>query len=332
MTERSSAITAPRSRVCRWLAVSLLLCVAPLVVAQENAPLVRLLHDARDFRVRVRAAFVLGNSGQPQSAASLEQALSDPHPAVRAAAATALGNVGTPQSLAALRRAEHDREEVVREQAARAIAQIEATHASQPPTRIPARAGSGAAAQPSSAPAVTFDGKRYVVVVGTMANRSEHQDPSAAQVLSREILATLRESGDVLAFSSSEEVTAPHAKQIRERALPLLRLEGNLVRVTRRDGAGEVSVRCEVSIMILDERQRAVRGAVSGAASRAEQPSSRRDEQDRRLVEQALIRAVRSALSNIGTAFAAASAYGASSAAEAEEPEPRLARNRRKRS
>lgn len=303
--------------------------IGAAVSAQENAPLVRLLHDARDFRVRVRAAFVLGNSGQPQSAASLEHALSDPHPAVRAAAATALGHVGTLQSIPALRRAMSDREEVVRAQAASAIAQIESTQATI------AAAPRTSSVRPNDPSPVSFEGKRYVVVVGNMVNRSEHQDGTAVQVLSNEVLATLRESPDVLAFGSSEEISSSHARQIRERALPTLRLEGNLVRVTRRDGASEVSVRCEVSIMILDERQRAVRGAVSGAASRVEQPSLRRDEQQRRLVQQALIRAVRSALSNMGQAFAAAAAYGASSSAGEEEADTRgtrVARSRRKRS
>ncbi len=219
---------------------------------------------------------------------------------------------------------------MVRAQASSAIAQIEASHASH--AAVPRAAA--VPYTPEAAP-MSFEGKRYVVVVGTMVNRSEHQDGAAVQVLSNEVLSALRESPEILAFGSSQEISSNHARQIRERALPTLRLEGNLVRVTRRDGVSEVSVRCEVSIMILDERQRAVRGAVSGAASRAEQPSSRRDDQQRRLVQQALVRAVRSALSNMDQAFAAAAAYGASSSASEEETEPRetrVARNRRKRS
>jgi len=319
-----------------WYASLIALCLGFVNVAsaQENAPLVRLLHDARDFRVRVRAAFVLGNSGAPQSAASLEHALSDPHPAVRAAAATSLGHVGTPASLPALRRAQNDREPVVRTQATNAIAQIEATHA-RPSNPIAARSASSASSGSGSVP-VTFEGKRYVVVVGTMSNRSDHQDGVSEQTLSREVLAAMRESGDVLVLESSADLTAV-ARQVRERALPVLRLEGNLVRVTRRDAAAEVSVRCEVSIMILDERERAVRSAVSGAASRAEQPSSRREEQQNRLVQQALVRAVRSALTNVGQAFAAAAALGTSSAASGDDADEgpssgRRDRARRKRS
>lgn len=311
--------------------IALCLGFANLASAQENAPLVRLLHDARDFRVRVRAAFVLGNSGAPQSAASLEQALSDPHPAVRAAAATSLGHVGTPASLPALRRAQSDGEAVVRAQATTAIAQIEAMNV-RPSNAVAARSAPATPSRSGPVP-VTFEGKRYVVVVGTMSNRSDHQDGVSDQTLSREVLATMRETSDVLVLESSAELPAL-ARQVRERALPVLRLEGNLVRVTRRDAAGEVSVRCEVSIMILDERERAVRSAVSGAASKAEQPSSRREEQQSRLVQQSLVRAVRSALTNVGQAFAAAAAVGSSSAASdgAADERPRGGRARRKRS
>lgn len=326
-----------RRRSAHWaLCTCLLLSVSPVssvVFAQENAPLAHLLRDARDFRVRVRAAFVLGNSGQPQTASSLEQALSDRHPAVRAAAATALGRVGSAQSLPALRRAASDPEEGVRTQAVSAIAQIESIHAPSPMVS-PSAATRPAAVQPQ---AVSFDGKRYVVIVGNMVNRSEHQDSGAAQqVLSNEVLATLREAPDVAAFGGSDQISTVQARQIRERALPMLRLEGNLVRVTRRDGPSEVSVRCEVSIMVLDDGQRAVRSAVSGAASRAEHPSARRDEQQRRLVEQALVRAVRSALTNVGQAFAAAAAAGATSStaddAHNDPPPSRSGAARRKRS
>jgi len=304
-----------------------------MVCAQENAPLARLLHDARDFRVRVRAAFVLGNSGQPQTSASLEQALGDAHPAVRAAAATALGRVGSAASLPALRRAANDSEQGVRAQVTAAIAQIESMQASAP---VVAQPVSVRPATPQALPA-SLEGKRYVVIVGNMVNRSEHQDSGAAQqVLANEVLATMRESPDVFAFGGNEQISTGHARQIRERALPTLRLEGNLVRVTRRDGPSEVSVRCEVSIMILDDRQRTVRSAVSGAASRAEHPSGRRQEQQDRLVQQALVRAVRSALTNVGQAFAAAAASGPSSSAtddtHSDPPRGRASAGRRKRS
>jgi hypothetical protein len=53
------------------------------------------VHD-RSFKVRVQAALILGQLGQPRSVPALLGALHDPYPPVRASAAQALSRIGTP--------------------------------------------------------------------------------------------------------------------------------------------------------------------------------------------------------------------------------------------
>jgi hypothetical protein len=65
-------------------------------------------------------------------------------------------------------------------------------------------------------------------------------------------------------------------------------------------------VRCEVSILLMDEPGRNLRGMLHGAATGSETRRGLREEQERALAAQALSGAVRSAMSGAASAIASA--------------------------
>ncbi len=276
--------------------------------AQDRAALQRLLDDKeRDFRVRVQAAFAMGNTRDAAFGAPLTRALGDANPAVRAAAATALGRLGDASTLPALRRAARDSSASVRMQVERALRSVEAAGRpapATPPLLAPA-AGVGAYAAVSVIPAATaFDWReaRYVVTVGEMNNRSGFAGEALAQKLRSEVERNLRLLRGVAVIGAPDERAE---REIARRRLPRVRLDGNLARVERRAQASALSVRCEVSLVILDEPSRNMRGALSGAATGSDAPRGARPEQERRLAEQALEGAVRGAMRQAPAALAA---------------------------
>src|SRR5688572_14888762 len=266
--------------------------------AQDRGALVQLLRESSDFRVRVQAAFSLGNTRDPAVAIHLERALADNNPAVRAAAATALGRLAQPRSIPALRRSLRDPSAAVRMQADRALRAIE--QPAPPPAPSPttgAPSPMGAYPMISVVPTeqeASWTRARFVVLVGPMENRSGYQGISMSQLLRNEVLRNLRLVRGVRVFDSPTSLGDEARREIERRRLPKLRLEGNLVRVQRDARASDVSVRCEVSLMVLDEPDRIMRGMLQGAATGTDARRGRRDDQERRLAEQALAGAVRS--------------------------------------
>src|SRR5687768_4200938 len=122
-----------RRRVVAIVAALTALSLVPLAVVtraqdrarNDRATLVRTLEGHRDFRLRVQAAFALGNAQDAASVSPLERALHDANPAVRAAAATSLGRIGSPRALPALRRALTDGSAAVRLQVVASIRALE---------------------------------------------------------------------------------------------------------------------------------------------------------------------------------------------------------------
>ncbi len=262
------------------------------------------LRRSKDFRVRVQAAFALGNAGNTRAVPALERALKDRNPAVRAAAATALGRIAAPRSIKALTRSLRDSSRSVRTQAQRSIDRIKGA----PPTR-PNRAVAKAQRHGRGFyPAITVVPRvqrvpwhrvRYVVVLGDMHNRSGFAGDSLATYLHNEVADSLGSIRNVAVFRQPEQVDDGALRQIRRRRLPRLRMEGNLVTVDRRNRAREVSVRCEVSLMLLEEPDRNLRGVLSGAATGTEPRSRNRYRQHTRLAQRAVSAAVRSAMASV---------------------------------
>lgn len=273
--------------------------------------MIRLLEDpGRDFRVRVQAAFAMGNTHDALFVAPLSRALADSNPAVRAAAATSLGRLGDRTALPALRRAARDSSAAVRMQAERAVHAVEnggSPETGRSAAPLPAAVGVGAYPLVVTMPTVQtvqWAQARYVVMVGDMNNRSGFAGDDLAQKLRSEVERNLRLVRGVAVLTS---VDGTAEREIRRRHLPRVRFEGNLARVDRRARATEVSVRCEVSLLVLDEPSHNMRGALNGAATGVDAARGPRGDQERRLAMQALEGAVRGAMRQAPAALAAVS-------------------------
>ena len=276
--------------------------------AQDYSTVVRVLRDSRDFRARVRAALALGASNDRSNSPHLVRALSDDNAAGRAAAATSLGRLGDPSTLAALRRLNRDREGVVRREAERAIRRIEVSARAETPRRaVVARPARGAAyptiAVMPEARDIHWPGVRYVVVLGSMEDRSNFHNTNLGARLSQEVSRNLIVLRGVAVLHEGQ-VSPAAEQQIRRRRLPKLRLEGSVNRVERRNEPRQVSVRCEVSLLLLEEPGRNIRSVLNGAATGSQPRRGQRASQEAQLAEQALQGAVRSAMSGAARAIA----------------------------
>ncbi len=278
---------------------ALLLFVASVApsAAQDRSNLVRLLTDSSDFRIRAQAAFALGATGDVGVVEPLGRALRDQNSAVRAAAATALGRIGSPRALPALRRAERDRSAAVRMQITRSVQLIndrQNANSDAPGTE--------------TAPEINWQRVRYVVRLGDFENRSGYETDAFAGLLRNEASRHLATERTLAVIPSDESLLSDRdQRELRRRRLPRIRLDGNLTRVERESRQGDISVRCEVNFMISDEPDRVVRGMLSGSARGIEQRRTQNQAgQVRRLAEQALSGAVRSAISDPEDALAAA--------------------------
>jgi hypothetical protein len=305
-----SMIHAPTSRpavtsaVC--LALSLMLVLhAGLgsIAAQDRTTVIRVLEEGHDFRARVRAAQALGSSGDASMAEHLIRALADENAAVRAAAAEGLGRLANPSALAALRRATHDSESEVREAAERALRTLSA--ASPAPSRPTTPAPSGRSPVISVLPpsrSIDWARTSYVVVLGTLVNRSGFTHAPLESVLRQEVNRSLLVLRGVAVLSASD----PHAEADREiaaRHLTAYRLEGTINQVRGETHGRDLSVRCEVSLLLMDEPSHNIRAALNGAATGTEPLRGPRATRERALAEQALQGATRSAMSGAARAI-----------------------------
>ncbi len=263
-------------------------------LAQRVSTLSRILRESRDFRARANAALALGVGGDTAARPALERALGDSHHAVRAAAATALGRLGDAAAVPALRRAARDRSPDVRSAAARSLATLSSG------TR------SGASRDRSSEP-IRWGSVRAAVVVGDMRDRSGFRATPMAPALERTIVSELGGRRELAVFRSSSELDGRPAREIARRRLPTMRLDGHVQQVRAQTRGEQVSIRCEVSLMLLDERTRDLRGMLRGAATASERTRSGGSTQQRRLAQQALEAAVRTALRSLESNIAAAS-------------------------
>ncbi len=148
---------------------------------------------------------------------------------------------------------------------------------------------------------------RYVVTLGDMHNRSGFANESLEGVLRSEVTRQLHVVQSIAVMQSEIYIDDRAEREIRRRRLPNIRLDGNITQVQRQRRGRDLSIRCEISLILLDHAQRSLKGELRGAATGTE-PRHQRDyqEQERRLAEQALSGAVRSAMSNVTDAIARA--------------------------
>lgn len=276
----------------------------PALEAQDRSTVIRVLRESRDFRARVRAALALGASADPAMAGPLAGALTDREPAVRLAAASGLGRLGNPEALPSLERALTDSSREVQE-AARAAIRAIGPQSQAASVRAPAPLRMPSIAVLPEESDVNWRRVRYVVVLGALENRSGFDTERLARAFSTEV----RRHLIVLRGIATLQDGVPHPRAEREiarRRLPRLRLEGSVNRVQRQVRGRDVQLRCEVSLMVMDEPGRNIRAALNGAATGSEPVSRARREQDTRLADQALEGAVRSAMSGAAQAITGA--------------------------
>jgi len=139
-----------------------------------------------------------------------------------------------------------------------------------------------------------------------MENRSRFRDDTLGRLLAAEVNRNLLVLRGVAVLHEGHEPDNA-AREIRRRRLSKLRLEGSLNRVDRRLSRRELSVRCEVSLMLMDDPGRNMRGVLNGAATGSSRRSGRRHTQEQRLARQALTGAVRSAMQGAARAISSAS-------------------------
>jgi len=269
------------------------------------------------MRARARAALALGSSNDRAVTPHLIQALADSSPAVRAAAATALGRLQDRRALAALRARVSDDRRAVRIEAQQAIRRIEAANparhgrASGHHRGSTSLRGSGHDRMPSisvipRARGISWQRVRYVVVLGAMENRSRFNDDALGQLLAAEVSRALLVLRGVAVLHEGSE--PPNAqREIQRRHLNKLRLEGSLNSVNRSLARRQLSVRCEVSLMLMDDPGRNMRSVLNGAATGSSPRSGQRRVQEQRLARQALAGAVRSAMRGASRAISSAS-------------------------
>jgi hypothetical protein len=271
------------------MVLGLTLAVPPAARADDRAVLLLLLRDGDSFRVRARAALSLaGHGGDEAVIGALEAALRDPHAAVRAAAAGALAQVGTRRSVPALRLAAADPTELVAGRAKLALRRIAVRTGTRPFDEPPS-----APQTPRTKPALA--GARYAVVLGEMRNRTPVAGLDLSTLLGQQVAEQLRGLERVAVFTPAE-LTESALRELRRRKLPSFRIEATLDCVDGGVSAGEHTMRCRASLLLMDEPGRTIRSSMRGAASGREQVRADRNAQLQVLARKTLRGAVRSAL------------------------------------
>lgn len=258
--------------------------------ATEETVLVRMLEDGKSFRVRARAALSLARFSSNEVVVALEGALSDKHPAVRTAAASALAQNGNRRSVSALRNAASDQEAAVATAAKGALASIAAR--SNGDRAIESAAANTAFAQSAM---TRLRRAQHVVVLGEMHDRTPSRSRELSELLGEQVGAALAKV-DRVAVLREHELTAEAREEIAKKKLAVLKLEGNLQSVQPVLSASERRVRCEVSVLLLDEGTGALRSMMRGAASAVAQRSGSGVTQEQELARKALRSAVQTAM------------------------------------
>ena len=298
------------------LLLGALLVPVPPARAQNLSALYRVLHGGSSFRVRARAALVIGRSQQTAARPHLEQALEDSHASVRTAAAAALGALGDPAAMQALRARRRDRSSEVRTAVRRAIQTLERGQSSVSNTheRAAERATMSAMQRaelrpltpPPSSSDVRWQRIRAVVILGEMGNRSGYSRAPLARRLSAEIGHQLVERSDIAYFARASDIDAAAQRQIRRRRIPQLRLQVHVQEMSREVREGRLALRCEVRLVLLDDPGNNLRGMLRGAASGTEDLGNMASDQEGRLAQRMVSVSVRSALGQLAQMVASA--------------------------
>jgi hypothetical protein len=228
-----------------WLGILVVVCIlgglARSAPAQDVVEARHDITDSADFRLRVSAALLLGRTHTDGARPLLEQALSDPHPAVRTAAAAALGALGDPAAIPALER------RATTESLASVNTQIRAS------VTTLRKAVQG-----------TWQNARYVLELGDMKNRTGIRGEQPSGILrssTRTYAATLP---GAIVTEGGDPTTRQEAAN---RHLHVLALDGSLQRLTQGQRNTELTVGAQVEFSLRRVPEQSLKGTLSGAAT-----------------------------------------------------------------
>lgn len=257
--------------------------------ASAQSPLIEMLLSGRDSRTRFQAALTLGRMRPAGAVSALIRALEDSDATVRASAAEALRSIADPAAVPALRARRADADSTVRSTVERALALLDRNT----PVAV------------AAAPALSVDWQRtrYVLRAGSLANRADQR----AQIVDalRSALAQEVSRLDQVAFSAGS--LPPEAeRRVRSGRLRVYAVDGSVQQLRRWTVASTLSVRAEVSLVLVAEPARAIIGSMSGAATaqNTTAPGQSADTLARDLEQRALAGAVRGAVANLRTSLA----------------------------
>ncbi|HEX4354649.1 MAG TPA: HEAT repeat domain-containing protein [Polyangiales bacterium] len=276
---------ARRTRARGWrivlVSALLLACAQWSARAEDDVVLVRMLHEGQSANVRAGAASLIARRRDVERRPDLEGALHDDQPVVRAAAASGLGRLGSRESIDPLHRvATHDRVSTVAREARAAIESIQR--------------------QPGNEVYVERSKPRYGLMLGEMRNESSFRAPELTLLLGRSIEQNLvRLPTAALIHSTPDEVNGA-----AERGLSMFRLDGAVMSLVTVERDGQLSMHCEVSLLVLDQPTGALRTLLKGAARGVEISAGERAAQELSIAHRVVDAAVRSALRNADQAIA----------------------------
>jgi hypothetical protein len=271
--------------VMRALTLGGLLAAGSHVVwAEDNHLLTRMLREGQSPEVRAGAAAVIGKRRDADGRPVLEGALADRHPTVRAAAANALGRIGALESLPPLRDVARDRVPRVATEARDAIHNIELK----------------APAPEPQLSAASIRAARLGFQLGEMRNQSAYREGSLAQALGAAIERRLRSVPGVLLFGAEQLADLQAAQR---RGVSVFRLDGAVTSLSTITVDGQLTVHCEVALLVMDRPTGSLRTLFKGAARSVELPYGEPAQQKLELAQRVVAAAVRSALRNAETSL-----------------------------
>jgi hypothetical protein len=248
MTRRS--VKGRRWRA-RWLRAAAAMSVgaamfcgaAKMSIAQDITSAKSEIDKAPDFRLRVSAALLIGRSRPAWGLAALLRALHDPHPAVRVAAAAGLEALRDPAAIPTLeQRAARETSPSVAAQMRNTVASLRRTTSAEP----------------------TLAKARYVVQLGNMKNGTNVRGEDFS-VLMR--IAAKTHAATLPGAFVAEPSDTTSIAQAGQRHIPVLLLDGTLMRLAQGASNGNVTFQAQVEFSVRRVPEQTLRGTLSGVAT-----------------------------------------------------------------
>jgi hypothetical protein len=147
-----------------------------------------------------------------------------------------------------------------------------------------------------------LQGVSYLVRLGSVGSRAHSQ--ADTELLRRYLSEHLRGVEGIAYVPTEGALSTRLSRLFQQHSVPVMRVEGSVVRMTPRKVGRHVEVRCEVALTLVDSQSSVIRGMLRGVATGREPRHSQPFIQEQRLKQVALSAAVRSAVSGFPQAIA----------------------------